>query len=83
MEDFNSQIGKGEERNIANKYGLGTRNERCDWLIQFCQEKNLTITNTIKKAAQDTPERIVRNQIYAIVAAKTYPGADITSAFFF
>lgn len=99
MGDFNAKIGRGEVGDIVGKFGLGARNERGDRLIQFCQEKNLTLTNTwfqlpprrlyTWKAPQDRPEHLVRNQIdfiainkrfrNAIIAAKTYPGADIKS----
>lgn len=73
MGDFNAKIGKGRFENLVGPYGLGTRNERGDRLLEFCQEEHLTITNTwfqlpprrlyTWKSPADNPQKLVRNQI--------------------
>ena len=71
--DFNAKVGQGRTNNNVGDYGLGTRNERGERLIQFCIEENLTITNTwfkqpirrlyTWKAPKDSTNNIIRNQI--------------------
>ncbi|XP_030761955.1 craniofacial development protein 2-like [Sitophilus oryzae] len=73
MGDMNAKVGEGPINNIVGKYGLGVRNERGERLIEFCQDHNMTITNTLFKlpkrrlytwrSPQDNGIRIVRNQI--------------------
>jgi hypothetical protein len=46
MGDWNSKIGKGEETETVGKYGLGIRNEAGEWLIEFCEENALFLSNT-------------------------------------
>jgi len=36
MGDFNAKIGEGEISGVVGKFGLGTRNDRREKLIQFC-----------------------------------------------
>ncbi|KAI8433295.1 hypothetical protein MSG28_015348 [Choristoneura fumiferana] len=52
MGDFNAQIGtpKPYENKVAGKYGFGNRNKRGEKLIQYAQEHNLKILNTMYKA---------------------------------
>lgn len=45
MDHLNVKV--GSVTGVAGTYGLVTRNERGDTLIEFCQEKELTITNTL------------------------------------
>ena len=89
MGDFNAKIGQGTVENVVGRYGLGTRNERGERLIQFCQETNMVVMNTFFKlhprrlytwkAPGDTPERIIRNQIDFINVNKRFQNS-ITSA---
>ena len=46
--DFNSKIenvNRGYE-DVMGKFGLGERNERGERMLEFCQDKQLCITNT-------------------------------------
>jgi len=82
MGDFNAKVGVGKVENVVGAFALGNRNERGDRLIQFCQEENLTITNTwfdlpprklyTWKSPQDTPQNIVRNQIDYILINRRF-----------
>ncbi|XP_072389332.1 uncharacterized protein [Diabrotica undecimpunctata] len=67
---------------LVGKYGLGQRNERGDWLLQFCQENNFIIKNTFYqlprkrdytwKSPGDTKDYIIRNQIDYITIKNRY-----------
>ena len=46
--DFNSKVGKGKEACFGN-YGLGERNHRGEYLINFALEQNMKIANTLFK----------------------------------
>ena len=75
--------------------GMGEKNERGEKLIEFCQSRKLTITNTWftqpnrRKYTWISPDGKTRNQIDYIMIntrfrnsvkqTKTYPGADIGS----
>lgn len=82
MGDFNAKIGQGEAGEWVGKYGLGKRNERGDRLLQFCIEKDLTVTNTHFKlhprrlytwrSPGDSEDKIVRNQIDYILIRKQF-----------
>lgn len=82
MGDFNAKIGKGSFEGIVGPYGLGTRNERGDRLVQFCQEEDMKITNTwfqlpsrrlyTWKSPADQPQNIIRNQIDFILINKRF-----------
>ena len=95
MGDFNARVGSGELGKAVGKYGLGSRDERGERLIQFCLKNNLTVTNTW---FNHHPRRLYtwikpgdtgRSQIDFILMkqrfrntvknVKTYPGADIYS----
>lgn len=77
MGDFNAKVGEGELPGVVGKWGLGDRNDRGDLLVQFCQEKELVITNTLFKmpvrrrytwtSPAHTEESIVRNQIDFVI----------------
>ncbi|XP_012552626.1 uncharacterized protein LOC105842911 [Bombyx mori] len=97
--DWNAKIGNTEQddhiRHILGKYGLGTRNERGEVLIDFCVSNNLTITNTSFKHHKrrlytwSSPGDRYRNQIdfitianrwkSAVTNTRTFPGADCGS----
>lgn len=81
MGDFNAKVGNIEVDKIVGKYGLGERNSRGDKLIQFCQEEEFVITNTLFKlperrlytwqSPQHRPDSIVRNQIdYVLIKTR-------------
>lgn len=73
MEDFNAKVGRGIEAKTVGNHGLGTRNERGDRLVEFCQEEGLVLINTFFQlparrlhtwtSPADNDDRIVRNQI--------------------
>ncbi|XP_050293721.1 craniofacial development protein 2-like [Anthonomus grandis grandis] len=94
--DMNAKIGKTKDideqlKGIIGSFGLGTRNERGERMLQFCQEQNLTIANTLfahhKRCLYTwtSPGDRYRNQIdyimvrsrwkSSVVNCKTYPGA--------
>ena len=95
MGDLNCKVGKGDQGNVVGKFGLGERNERGDMLVQFCEEKKLTVVNTQfmqhprRLYTWSSPGDLYRNQIdYIMISqrhknsvknAHTYPGADIFS----
>uniref|UniRef100_A0A8D8SHV0 Craniofacial development protein 2 n=1 Tax=Cacopsylla melanoneura TaxID=428564 RepID=A0A8D8SHV0_9HEMI len=80
--DFNAKAGKGAVGDVVGDYGLGTRNERGDRLIQFCMEQNLFVSNTYFKqhprrlytwtSPKDSMDNIIRNQIDFILINKRY-----------
>lgn len=93
--DWNAVIGEEEERGITGKYGLGTRNERDNRLIEFCNSNKLTIANTLfknhkrRRYTWKMPGDIGRYQIDYIMVrqrfknqvkdCRSYPGPDIGS----
>ncbi|XP_071807999.1 craniofacial development protein 2-like [Asterias amurensis] len=94
--DFNAKVGnQSTNQCVMGNCGLGDQNERGETLIDFCQENNLAILNTLFKQHPRrlytwiSPNHRYRNQIdYILVnkrwrssfeAAKTYPGADCDS----
>ena len=95
MGDMNAKVGKMKYKQIAGQHGMGTRNDRGDRMIQFCEENHLVICNTFfqhdhrKLYTWKSPGDRTRNQIDYIMVrnrfknnvknAKTYPGADINS----
>ncbi|VVC26960.1 Endonuclease/exonuclease/phosphatase [Cinara cedri] len=46
MGDWNAIVGEGAEGQEVGAFGLGTRNERGDRLVDFCKQHDMTITNT-------------------------------------
>lgn len=49
MGDFNAKVGKVKVEAHTGSFGLGERNNRGDRLVEFCQVRNLMITNTFFK----------------------------------
>lgn len=82
MGDFNAKVGAQAVENITGAYRLGTRNDKGNKLIQFCQEESFRITNTwfklpkrrwyTWKSPRDGHGRIVRNQIDYILVNKRF-----------
>jgi hypothetical protein len=95
MGDWNAKIGKGEESETVGKYGLGSRNEAGERLLEFCEENALFIGKTCFKQPEwrlytwTSPDGKYKNQIdyiigkrrwrSAIQAVKTRPDADCSS----
>ena len=95
MGDFNAKVGCNSYNKITGNFGLGERNERGERLLQFCEENNLVITNTLfehplrRRYTWKQPGDGHRNQIdYILIKdrfrncikqARAYPGADIGS----
>ena len=46
MGDWNAKIGCSVEQPMVGGYGLGSRNERGDLLVDWCREKGMVVTNT-------------------------------------
>lgn len=78
--DFNAKLGSGMVDGVCGGYGLGTRNERGERMLEFCSELELAATNTFFKqhprrlytwkAPSDKKDNIVRNQIDYILVKK-------------
>lgn len=68
MGDFNAQIGKPNsyEHKVLGKHGYGNRSQRGDRLIQYANEHNLKIINTMFKANGNTYQ-IKRREIKSII----------------
>ena len=49
MGDLNAKIDKGKCEDLIGEYGLGERNERGKRLVEFIQEKEMVVTNTLYK----------------------------------
>ena len=70
------QIGSQKTPGVTGKFGLGTRNEAGQRLIQFCQENALVIANTLFQQHKNrlytwtSPDGQHQNQIVYIFAAK-------------
>jgi len=47
MEDLNAKVDKERTTDITGQYGLGTRNERGERLLEFCQQNELIITKKL------------------------------------
>ena len=45
--DWNAKVGSQETHGVTGKFGLGVRNEAGQRLIEFCQENELVIANTL------------------------------------
>ena len=45
--DWNAKVGSQETPGVTGNFGLGMRNEARQRLIEFCQENELVIANTL------------------------------------
>lgn len=88
-------MGESTDGREVSKYGLGTRNERGDRLVEFCRQHDLIITNTLfmnhkrRRYTFKMSDDINRYQLdYIMVknryknqikSSKSYPGANIDS----
>ena len=92
---MNAKVGKERTTDITGQYGLGTRNQHGERLLDFFEQKELIITTTYFKQhprklyTWKSSDGDTRNQIDCILInkrfrncvkqAKTYPGSDINS----
>ena len=44
--DWNAAVGEGREDNTVGLYGLGSRNDRREKLVEFCKRHQLVLVNT-------------------------------------
>ena len=51
--DCNAKVGSQETPGVTDKFGLGIRNEAGQRLIEFCQEHELVIANTLLPTTQE------------------------------
>ena len=95
MGDFNAKIGEERYNTTVGPYGLGTRNDRGDTMVEWCERTELVVTNTWFKQHKrrlytwTSPDAQTKNQIdfilvnqryrNAIKSCKTYPGTDCNS----
>ncbi|PZC84828.1 hypothetical protein B5X24_HaOG203818 [Helicoverpa armigera] len=78
MGDYNAQIGipKDHEHAVMGKYGYGRRSIRGERLIQYAQEYNLKIINTMFKSKPKnrwtwiSPDKNTKNEIDYIMSTK-------------
>ena len=93
--DWNAKVGSEETPGVTGKFGHGMQNEAGQRLIEFCQENELVIANTLfqqhKKRLYTwtSPDGQYRNQIdyilcsqrwrSSIQSTKTRPGVDCGS----
>ena len=45
--DWNAKVGSQETPGVTGKFGLGVQNETRQRLIEFCQENELVIANSL------------------------------------
>ena len=95
MGDWNCIIGEGQDEKEVGAFGLGTRNERGERLVEFCWQRKLVVTNTCFehekrcRCAWRQPGDTRRYQLdYILVRQRfrnsvknacSYPGADADS----
>ncbi|XP_030757298.1 craniofacial development protein 2-like [Sitophilus oryzae] len=89
MGDFNAKIGRVGVVDVIGEHGLGQRNERGERLVEFVQEKDIVVTNTLFKlpprrlytwrSPQDPKDKIVRNQIDYVMINKRYRNSILSA----
>ena len=78
MGDWNAKIGCSVEQPMVGGYGLGSRNERGDLLVDLCRENSMVVTNTWFKNhprrlyTWRSPGDLTRNQINYILSSKRF-----------
>ncbi|BFY99382.1 hypothetical protein BsWGS_02422 [Bradybaena similaris] len=92
MGDFNAKVGEEITQNVTGRFGLGTRNEAGENLVNFCAGNDLYVANTMFQQPKrrlytwTSPNGLYRNQIdyflcanrwkSSVVNCKTLPGAE-------
>lgn len=95
MGDINAVVGEGQDNQIIGKYGLRTRNSRGERLVNFCNQNNFLVTDTMVEVPKRrrytwvAPGDTNRYQIdYLLIKSRfkkqimtshSYPGAEIDS----
>ena len=95
MGDFNAKVGKHSEPGVTGVYGLGTKNEQGEILIEWCRTHYMSILNTTfnqhkrRLYTWKSPGDSFRNQTdyicinqrfrKSVKNFKTLPGADCNS----
>ena len=51
--DGNAVVGEDGNEKCVGKYGLGQRNQRGEKLVEFCNQQQLMITNTIFETTKE------------------------------
>ena len=78
MGDWNAKIGCSVEQPVVGGYGLESRNERGDLLVDWCRENSRVVTNTWFKNhprrlyTWRSPGDLTRNQIDYILSSKRF-----------
>ena len=78
MGDWNAKIGCSVEQPMVGGYGLGSRNDRGDLLVDWCRENSIVVTNTWFKNhprrlyTWRSPGDLTRNQIDYILSSKRF-----------
>jgi len=83
MGDRNSKMGKGDEPGTVGRYGLGSRNEAGERLLEFCEENALFTANTYFKQPRQrlytctwtSPVGQYKNQIDYILGRRRWRSA--------
>ena len=95
MGDSNAKIGCSVEQSMVGSYGVGSRNEIKDLVVDWCRENSMVTTNTWFKNhprrlyTWRSPGDLARNKIdyilsskrfrNSILKCKTYPQADCST----
>ena len=83
MGEWNCNIGEGQDEIEVGAFGLGTRNERGERLIEFCWQRKLVATSTCfeyENRRRYAWKQLVRQRSRnSIKNASSYPGADADS----
>ena len=66
---MDAKVGKQNTAGVTGNFGLGTRNERGDTMVDFCSRNSLVVMNTLFKQyarrlyTWKSPDKIIRKQI--------------------